>query len=48
MTMALKSPGANSDQGSEGDDPAVQKIQGTLMLFVIQKTLKEIKTENMQ
>jgi hypothetical protein len=24
MTMALKSPGANSDPGSEGDDPAVQ------------------------
>jgi hypothetical protein len=24
MTMALKGPGANSDPGSEGDDPAVQ------------------------
>ncbi len=24
MTMALKGPGANSDPGSEGDDPSVQ------------------------
>jgi hypothetical protein len=48
MTMALKSPSAKSDPGSEGDDPVVQKMQGTLMLFVIQKTLKEIKTGNMQ
>ena len=38
MAMGLKGPGANSDPGSEGDDPAVQYTRLLTLTACVQYT----------